>query len=410
MTKEKLKNSTIWNRDFTILTLGSAVSYMGTATMSFAMGLCILDLFGSVLLYSIYLFVYNAVKIVVSMLAGSYFDRHSRRRAIYLLDFVSAAVYFTYFFVYKEGSANFIFFIGAVIIGVVDSAYRIAFGSLFPMSVPKEKLSRAYAVFSVIETVSCVMVPVAAVLYKFVGMKQIFLIGACLFFIAAVTEIFIRIKEEYAEKGKQTSFTDDLKEGIRTVSADRALITIIAVFAASRFILGVQETTWLPFYKSMSENGYFIYLIVTGANMSGRFMGGSILSFLSIPKSKKYVSMLLFLLISASFHSITLFTSVITACVIQYIAGITDLAAYNITQSSVFVQLEDDRKARFTGIYTMALNVGILSGELISGILSLFISLELINLYGNIVWIVIIIFAVLFFGKKELKSLFDKSI
>ena len=378
----------LWTKNYTILTLGSAISYMGNATMSFAMGLCILDLFDSVLVYSLYLFCYSAAKIAAPLFAGALLDRSSRTKAIYLLDFTSAAIYFFYWLFYQTAwfSVGF-FFVGAVMIGVIDSVYKVAFGSLYPMAAAKENLSRAYSIYSVMETLACVMVPVAAVLYKFIGIRSIFLIGAVLFFTAAVTETFIRIRETYAETQEKLTlrrYFDDFRDGFAFLKTEKALIITIFVFSVGMLVVGVQGTIWLPYFKESYENGYFWYLLVTGANMSGRFIGGSVLYFVRIPRQKKYLFTCIFLLVSGVFHALSLSIPLLAACILQYIAGITDVAAYNLNTASVFGYLRDERKARYLGIFSMCANLGLLAGQLSSGILSEVMSLPLINMISGV--------------------------
>jgi hypothetical protein len=49
----------LWTKDFTILTIGSAVSMLGNAVSGFALGLLILDDTNSTFLYSLTLVIYT---------------------------------------------------------------------------------------------------------------------------------------------------------------------------------------------------------------------------------------------------------------------------------------------------------------------------------------------------------------
>jgi MFS family permease len=70
----------LWTKDFTILTIGSAVSMLGNAVSGFALGLLILDYTNSTFLYSLTLVIYTLPRIVMPLLAGPYLDRFSRKR------------------------------------------------------------------------------------------------------------------------------------------------------------------------------------------------------------------------------------------------------------------------------------------------------------------------------------------
>ena len=93
------KKPTLWTKNFTILSLGTVVSTLGNAVSGFAICLLVLDYTGSTLLYAVFNVVYNLPKVIMPFLAGPYLDRFSRAKAIYTLDFISAALYLVIFVV-----------------------------------------------------------------------------------------------------------------------------------------------------------------------------------------------------------------------------------------------------------------------------------------------------------------------
>ena len=93
----------LWTRDFTILTLGTVVSMLGNAVAGFAIGLLVLDKTDSVLLYALFMTCYSIPRIILPMIAGPYLDRFSRKRVIYSLDFLSAALYIVFFVLLLRG-------------------------------------------------------------------------------------------------------------------------------------------------------------------------------------------------------------------------------------------------------------------------------------------------------------------
>ncbi len=57
-----MNNNKLWNKNFSIVTLGSAVSMLGNAVAGFAIGLLILDYTGSVFLYTVTIVAYTLPK------------------------------------------------------------------------------------------------------------------------------------------------------------------------------------------------------------------------------------------------------------------------------------------------------------------------------------------------------------
>lgn len=101
------KKPTLWTKNFTILSLGTVVSTLGNAVSGFAICLLVLDYTGSTLLYAVFNVVYNLPKVIMPFLAGPYLDRFSRAKAIYTLDFISAALYLVIFVVLKLDIFNY---------------------------------------------------------------------------------------------------------------------------------------------------------------------------------------------------------------------------------------------------------------------------------------------------------------
>ena len=59
------KTSSLWTRDFTIITLGSVVSMFGNSMSGFAMSLMVLDISDSTLLYAIYIAMFTLPQLIM---------------------------------------------------------------------------------------------------------------------------------------------------------------------------------------------------------------------------------------------------------------------------------------------------------------------------------------------------------
>ena len=96
MKKENTPTQTsapLWTRDFTIITLGTVVSMLGSALSWFAMDLMVLDYTGSTLLFAVYGILFMLPNALAPVLIGPFLDRFSRRRTIYTLDFFTAGMF-----------------------------------------------------------------------------------------------------------------------------------------------------------------------------------------------------------------------------------------------------------------------------------------------------------------------------
>src|SRR5690554_1820438 len=128
----------LWNKNFTIITLGTVISMLGNAVSSFALAVLILELTNSSFAFAIYLALNSLPRLIIPMIAGTFLDRFSRVKVIYSLDFILA---FVFLFIFVGLTQNFLnyttFMVLALLIGSIDSIYAVAYDSLYPTFISK---------------------------------------------------------------------------------------------------------------------------------------------------------------------------------------------------------------------------------------------------------------------------------
>ncbi|MEG1596484.1 MAG: MFS transporter [Lachnospiraceae bacterium] len=365
--------SNLWTKDFTIITAGTVVSLLGNSIAGFAMGLLVLDLTGSTLLYALYMFLYTAPRIIMPIISGPLLDKFSRKKAIYMLDFLSAAMYALFAAVLFFGEFQFwILAVGCVVLGCVDSVYRVAYDSFYPMLITEGNYSKAYSVSSVLETLTAVMVPVSAVLYNTIGIAPLFLANAISFFIAAVMETRIEKKEEYTETRTErftlNRYKKDFMEGVNYLKAEKGLWAITLYFAFSSMAGAASGVIGLPYFKSaFAPHGEYVFICVWGCAIIGRMIGGSIYYKFKWPASKKFSIALFVYAATCLIEGTYLFTPVKVMMVLCFLSGVLGVTSYNIRISATQSYVPDERKGRFNGMFEMMMTLGAMIGQLTSG-------------------------------------------
>ena len=370
---ETVKNK-LWTRDFSILTLGTVVSMLGNAVAGFAIGLLVLDKTDSVLLYALFMVCYSLPRIVLPMIAGPYLDRFSRKRVIYSLDFLSAALYAVFFVLLLKGFFNYTaYLLISMLMGAIDSVYSVAYDSFYPTLISEGNFTRAYSVSSLIYPLSsAIMVPIAGICYKTIGLAPLFLFNAVTFLIAAIAETQIRAIEthirEASERFNGSRFMQDLKDGISYLKRERGLNAITWFFFVMMLVSSVCMTLALPYFKSLKGvDGVMQYTFVIGANTIGRLIGGGVHYFFRYPAHKKY-SIALFVYIIISFiDGAYLFFPFWAMLIFMLVEGMLGVTSYNIRISSTQNYLPDEMRGRFNGLFQMFTIIGTILGQLIAG-------------------------------------------
>ena len=371
----------LWTRDFTIITLGSVVSMLGNALSGFAMSLMVLDISKSTLLYAIYIAMYTLPQLFMPIVSGAILDRFSRKKTIYSLDFLSAFLYALMAAILATGWFSFPFFaVYCFLLGSIQSTYMVAYESFYPLLISEGNFQKAYSIASVLETFSAVMVPVSAFLYRKIGLSPLLAINALCFLIAAIMETQIRADEQYLVTQRETRDHDlkaskqmlrDIREGFAYLRSEKGLLAIALYFAFSAITGGVSTVIVLPWFKSVYENGEYLYMLVWGMALLGRAIGGMVHYRVNIPPKYRYRTALAVYIVISVLEGVYLFTPIPVMMALCFIVGIGGITSYTIRISATQSYVPDERKGRFNGAFNMISTAGALLGEVLAGGLTL---------------------------------------
>ncbi|HOD92842.1 MAG TPA: MFS transporter [Clostridia bacterium] len=405
----------LWTKDFTILTIGSAVSMLGNAVSGFALGLLILDYTNSTFLYSLTLVIYTLPRIVMPLLAGPYLDRFSRKKIIYTLDFISATLYLTIFALLMFNFLNYILIvILALIIGSIDGTYIVAFDSFFPNVVEKENFSKAYSISSILYPLSAVMIPVAAYFYEHFSLAPLFAFNAITFLIAAIFETNIKAEEKHINEETAKSFVfsrykEDFKTGIQYLKQEPGLAAITAYFVIMAFSDSSYGTLVLPYFKNNETFGVMTYTYVMAFAVLGRLIGGLLQYRFKYPPKKRF-SIAIFVYITIGIMSAAfLFSPIILMMIMNFLVGIFGVTSYNIRISSTQNYLPDGIRARFNGIFQMLTMMGAIVGQLLAGGLGDLFDERYIVAGFNIINLIMLAVIIIPYGK-HVKKIYNTEI
>ncbi len=390
MKTENKTGSPLWTRDFTIITLGSVVSMLGNSLSGFAMSLMVLDISQSTFLYAVYIAMYTLPQLIVPIVSGAILDRFSRKKTIYTLDFISTFLYALMAVILATGWFSFpVFAVYCFVLGSIQSTYMVAYESFYPLLISEGNFQRAYSIASVLETLSAVMVPVSAFVYRQVGLSPLLGINALCFLIAAVMETRIRADEEYLRtrnetrdaglKGSRQVLTD-IREGFAYLREEKGLLSIAVYFFFSAICGGVSSVIVLPWFKGMYENGEYLYMLVWGMALVGRALGGLIHYRVNIPARNRFNTALTVYIVISVLEGVYLFTPIPVMMAMCFLVGIGGVTSYTIRISATQSYVPDERKGRFNGAFNMLSTLGALLGEVLAGALTVLVPERLVLL------------------------------
>ena len=434
------KTPSLWSKNFTIITVGSLISMLGSAVAGWAMGLLVYAETENSLAYAAFMVLYSLPRILLPLFVGPYLDRFSRRKVIYTLDFVSAGLYVVLFIILYNGLFNYYAFLAcSVLIGSIDSVYNVAYESLYPNLIPEGNFRKAYSISSLLYPLSAaVMIPVAGIAYTISdkGIAFLFLFNALTFLIAALFETRIRLDEtQVVSKGsvRFKQFVSDFKEGIAYLRREKGLMVITVYFFTTMLCYGVMNVLLQPYFYRMAPEtipapfatGVLLFTVISACNTVGRLAGGGIQYFLKYPTEKKFaIAVFVYLAICVLdggylFLPNTLWWGM---CICNFLGGILAVNSYNIRIAATQSYVPDSIRGRFNGVFLMFNMLGSILGQLIGGAIgslvndrAALISLGSVSfrltvphvvLFVNLVN-VICVFAIMLPGRKHVKKIYN---
>lgn len=380
---------TLWTKDFTILTLGSVVSMVGSTLSGFAMNLMVLDYTGSPFLYAIYIAVYILPQMVMPIFSGAILDRFSRLKTIYGLDFFTAGLYAVAAAALYNGFFNFgVFAVFTFLLGAINGVYTVAYQSFYPLLITPGNYSKAYSVAGLMENLTFFMVPLSALVYNTIGIVALFAVDAVSYLVAAIMETRITAEEHYIalqkERGEHEPkrshgkrLLDDIKEGFQYLVGERGLLAVAVYFAASALCSGGDSALVLPYFESAFPKGLgflpegeYVFMVVQGCAILGRSIGAAVHYRVKLPTRWKYAIALGVYITISVICGTYLFLPLPVMMVLMLFHGLLGVTSYTIRISATQSYVPDEKKGRFNGAFNMLSTVGSFAGTLLAGTLS----------------------------------------
>ncbi|HPJ23331.1 MAG TPA: MFS transporter [Bacillota bacterium] len=365
-------NNRLWNRNFTILTLGTFVSALGSAAAGIALGILIYLETKSPMILAIFSVINILPRIVTNFLVGPFIDRHSRVKIIYLIDFFYFAFFTVFALILFQGYFNVVVFTAvAAGIGVIDTIYQTAYMSLFPEVITGNNHSKAYSTSSLIWPISAaIMAPVATFMidtFTF-GVALLMAFNAVTFLITASLETTIKVDETLnTSTPEKWKFVKDLKEGMDYYKRERGILGIALLFMAFSLVYAVSDLLRMPFFV---ESGvytiqHFSWLVSAGA--IGRIVGGIIHYRVRIPKDKKYLIAVSVYLTVEVLGAVTLLSPYIVMIIFSFVIGVLSVTSFNIRMSATQTYIHSSIRGRVNSVFQLLWSIGGILGLLAAG-------------------------------------------
>ena len=371
----------LWTRNFTILTIGSFISALGSAAASVAFGILIYQRTGSPLTLALFTVANIVPRIITGFLAGPFVDRHSRRKTVYRLDYLSSMLFFGIAFILFTGYFDvLVFTLLAGVFGIIDTVYQLSLMSMFPEVITRGNHSRAYSLSSLIWPLSAAMMaPIAAFMIDQIvyGIAILMAFNAVTHFIAASVESTIRLDEKLNQKKVSgLQFVEDLKEGFHYYKLEKGIFGIAILFAAFSFVFASHDLLRMPYFinSDVYTLQHFSFLI-TAASV-GRIIGGIVHYTFKYPPHKRYLIAVSVYLTVELLSATMLYMPYVLMITVSFIVGLLSVTSFNIRMTATQVYIPTELRGRVNSTQNLLWHVGGIAGVLTAGFIAEYTTLD----------------------------------
>lgn len=370
----------LWNRNFTILTVGTFVSALGNAAASIAIGILIYLKTESPLILAVFSVLNIVPRVITNFLVGPFIDRHSRIKTIYMIDFF----YFVFFAVLAtilfQGYFNVAVFTAlSAFIGIIDTIYQTAYNSLFPEVITGNNFSKAYSTSSLIWPISAaIMAPVATFFIEnfTYGFAWLMTFNAATFLVTAIMETTIHVDEVLnTSTVVKWTFVKDLKEGFDYYKKERGIFAIAILFMAFSLVYAVSDLLRMPFFVQhpVYTLQHFSYLVSAGA--IGRVVGGIIHYRFKLPANKKYLIAISVYFTVEVLGAVTLLSPYPFMIAFSFVIGALSVTSFNIRMSATQTYVQSSIRGRVNAVFQLLWSIGGIIGFLGAGLIAEYTSI-----------------------------------
>jgi MFS family permease len=263
---EQASRARLWNRDFTLLWGGQAVSQLGTQAFSVAMAFWLVEATGSASLMGLLLTAASLPGILLGPLGGAVADRASRIKILVVSDLAGGLAMTGLALFMLSGRATthavvVLLFAVSVLMGGVRSFFLPAASAAIPDLVPRERLAAANSFNQLMVHGSLLLGQgIGGVLYSLLGAPLLFLSDGLSYLFAAGCESCIKLPPP--RRGAEGSagggdsgglggvlrrFWQDMVEGLAYARSTTGFLGFILAAAGFNFFM-MPIMVLLPFY------------------------------------------------------------------------------------------------------------------------------------------------------------------
>ena len=217
----------LWNKNFTLLIQGNAVSTIGDVMYGIAIGYWVYQATGSSALMGVMTSISMFVTMFLSPFCGGIVDKCNRKSLIVAIDLIQGFVMLTVgVLAYFNALSVPIVLVAALLASIGSVFYSPAISTILLDIIPRDELVRGESVYSSINsTINLVGSALSGVMVLALGVPLIVVINGASNLYSAITEMFVKVPKSTQQNQPVTvkGLFNDFSMSVKTVFSDGCL-------------------------------------------------------------------------------------------------------------------------------------------------------------------------------------------
>ena len=284
---------TLWTKNFTLVTVATALGAAGGIAGSFALSFLVFDETGSTLASALILSMQLIPAFVLPLFLAPWMDRMPRKPFLVGGDLVAGLLYALAGLYLMTGRFSYVGYLGfSLVLSSLEVFDQLAYSSIYPQLIPAGLEEKGYAISSMLYPVLKVaMTPVAAVLFEAVGVAWMLLLQAGFSLLAATIESRILLLEKPRPGGQGFSprlWWADIREAAQYLRDEPGLRGIYSYMAVTNGMASGYSPLLVAFFRTAPGLSATLYSLFSVAEFAGRSLGGAVQYRLRLKPESKF--------------------------------------------------------------------------------------------------------------------------
>lgn len=355
--KKKAANP-VWNRNFTLLMSATILGSIGAIASTYALSFLVYEETGSVFASALALASRLIPAFFLPLVLGPFLDRHKRKPVLVFGDLFNGILYLALGVFLLFHDFSYIGYLGcSLLLSCAGGLDELAFDSILPMTITPGCQQKSYAASGMVyPMLNLVMMPVAGLLMKWIGIPAILIGQGGLSLIAAAVESRMHLLQDIPSQKSADGLAcwfNDLKQAFRYLSHEPGLMAFFVYAAFSNGVANACSPVLIAYFSITPGLSAVSFSLFSVAESLGRFAGNTGQYLKEMQKTRKYGFSLMVMFVYNLMDGILLLLPYPLMLANRFVVGALGATSYTLRTAAIQSYIPESMRGRINSFQNL---------------------------------------------------------